>query len=315
MSGGRPRRARLLAPLIAVVTGVVLVSPASASVSGPIVTLDRYEMAPGERVVMTIDGFAATSVTISVCGNEARRGSSDCNMTESTGRTLDRDGSSTMLELPIAAPPVPCPCLVRVSSPGNDEVAVAPITLIGHPVGEIVDGSVEDEPLSVAVEVRRAPVDLLGSVTSALGGATTYEVTVVVTNRSTGTFGNVSVSGFAGRDEDDVLTSLDLSDPGELAAGQRWEETVEAELPAPVFGAAEWRVSASGAGPTVTAAAATRHVPVLLLVLAAVFVVDLMLLTWRLVARRRRRSATRREEVDAPSHGEPLDDREPELVG
>ena len=82
--------------------------------SGPIVSLDRKELEPGQRVVLNIDGFESLNVTISVCGNDARRGSVDCNMYASEGLKLDTDGTSTVIQIPVAAPPVPCPCVIRV---------------------------------------------------------------------------------------------------------------------------------------------------------------------------------------------------------
>jgi hypothetical protein len=99
----------------------------------------------------------------------------------------------------------------------------------------------------------------------------------------------------------DVIATLALADPGELGPGQSWTDTVEAALPAPVLGSVTWQVSASGAGPTVTATESTRNVPVLLVVLLVVFVVDLLVLAWRAVRRARRR---RRRDVTGPAIGD-----------
>ena len=59
--------------------------------NGPTITVDRPSIKAGDRVLVTLDGFEGTAVTISVCGNEARRGSADCNLTASEGLGLDLD--------------------------------------------------------------------------------------------------------------------------------------------------------------------------------------------------------------------------------
>ncbi len=280
--------------LVALTGGLTVFAPVARAqpvTTGPTVTLDRYEIGPGDRVVLTLDGFESRSVVISVCGNDARRGSADCNMPESEGLGIDRDRENTVSSVPVAVPPTPCPCLIRVSSATNDEVAVAAITLIGHPVAPVVGTPGVGEPLAVSVTAKAAPDGVLGWVRSSLGGATTYDVTVTVRNRSTETQDGVTLIGSAGRGADDELVALDVSDPGSIEPGQTWTEVVRADLPAPVYGAAEWRVVATGAGPATTTTQRTSHQPLLLIVVAFVFVVDLVVVVARFV-RRRRTAAT-----------------------
>lgn len=256
--------------------------------TGPSVMLDRYEMAPGERVVLTLDGFESRSVIIAVCGNDARRGSTDCNMPESEGLGIDLDRENTISSMPVAAPPVPCPCIIRVSSANNDEVAVAAITLSGHPVAPVVGTPGIGEPLAVSVVAEAAPDGFFGWVRSSLGGSTPYVVTVSVRNRSTELVDRVALSGSAGRTADNELTTVALVAPVLLEPGQTVSQTVVADLPAPVYGSVEWRVVASGAGPTATALDSTSHQPILLIVLTAILLVDVVIIVVRLVTRRRR---------------------------
>lgn len=276
--------------LLGVVVGFGSIAGAQPVTTGPTVALDRYQMSPGDRLVLTIDGFDAGSVIISVCGNDGRRGATDCNMTESEGLRLNLDAGETVSSIPVATPPAPCPCIVRVSSTGNDEVAVAAIDLVGHPVAPVVGTPSLVDALAVSVTAEAAYGGVIGWVRSSLGGAVAYDVTVTIRNRSTVSLERIAVAGDVGRDAQNVLTSLDLSDPGVIAPGQTWTEVVRAELPAPAYGTVEWRVDVSGVGPTVTATESTRHTPVLLAVLVVVLVVDLAILLWRFVARRRRRS-------------------------
>ncbi len=254
----------------------------------PSVAIDRPEVAPGEHVVLTIEGFTATSVTVSVCGNEDRRGSADCNMAASQSVDMHTDGAPSTAEVPVAAPPVGCPCLIRVSSRLNDEVAVVPITLLGHPVEPVVAPPNPDTPLvAVSVDATATPRGLVGWVRSNLGGSVPYEVTVTVKNLTTETLHHVTLFGSVGHSAENEIATLDLDNPGELAPGQTWTQVVAAEVPAPLLSSVQWQVVASRAGPWVIATAITQRRPVLLLILAMVLVVSFSLLAIRHRMRRR----------------------------
>ena len=267
--------------------------PASAQsvVTGPVVTLDRYEMAVGDAVVLTIDGFVGNGVTISVCGNEARRGSSDCNMPASEGKGLRSDGTPTIAEMPVYAPPVPCPCVIRVSTANSDQVAVVPITLLGHPVAPVVSPDVVPRSaVDVSIVANEATEGVSNVIRSGLGGASIYELTVTVRNRTSEPVEQVTLSGSAGRTATQELVTLVLSDPGPLGGGETWQETVSAELPALTFGEVEWQVTATGGPSSVQATDTTSDQPVLLIVLGIVLFIDLLVLMIRLITRRRRSS-------------------------
>lgn len=262
---------------------------AQGTTSGPVVTLDRNEIDPGQRVVLNIDGFESLNVTISVCGNEARRGSVDCNMYASEGLKLDTDGTSTVIQIPIAAPPSPCPCVIRVSNRTFDEIAIAPITLIGHPVAPVVETPGQQGALDVTISANAAPPGLFSKARASLGGPATYEVTVTVKNTSTVPVPAVSLAGSVAR-SDDQLATLALEDPGLIAPGRTWQQVVTAEVPGPSFGSLRWRVDVSGAGPTVTAVGSTEQRPLLLILVVLFLVADVFLLAIRFTIRRRQRS-------------------------
>lgn len=274
---------------------------ATGATTGPMVTLDRTEVNPGDQVGLTIDGFTVQSVTISVCGNEARRGSSDCNMAASEGQRLNPDGTPTPADLPVAAPPVDCPCVIRVSDRSNNEVAVTPITIIGHPIGPVVDPPQLGTPLAVTISAEPSSRGLLELVRPSLGGPATYDVTVTVKNTSMVPFSYVRVSGSVGRNPSDNLAMLKLSDPGLIGPGQTWQEIVSAVVPAPSFGNVQWRVAVSGAGPTVDATESTHYRPLLLIVLAMFLVADIFLLIIRGMVRRRNKRAAIDESAASPT--------------
>lgn len=293
----------LVCGFAAVLAAIAAAAPVHAQADGPEVTVDRSEVDPSGRVVLTIDGFEAGAVTISVCGNEANRGSADCNMVASRGLRLNRDGSPTTVAMPVAEPPVACPCVLRVSSPNNDEVAIVPIALTGHPVEPVVGSPELGQALAVSVSAEAASGNLLGRLRSSLGGPTAYDMTVTVRNGSTAALSRVAVTASVGRGGDDDLVTIEIPTVGRLGPGETWQHVVRVELPAPVLGGVTWRASASGAGPAAAAEQTTRHVPVLLFALTVVFAGDVVALASRQITRARRRKVTN---VPSATGGEAL---------
>jgi hypothetical protein len=285
-------RHSLLAALVAATAALGLASTASAqsSVSGPTVMLDRYELSPGEQVDLTMDGFEADFVTMAFCGNEGRRGSVDCNMQASQAREINSDGSPTVARMTVAAPPSPCPCIVRVSSQDNREIAVVSITIVGHPIADVDGGSAADQPLAVDIRAVVAPGGLSDELRSSLGGATMYDVTVQVTNSGTFAVENVAVASTYTRTRYDDVRTVDIPSAGRLDAGATWEQTVQVEVPSLTFGDVEWNATVSGFGPSVQATDTTSQLPVLLVLLGVILVADVFVLVVRFLMRRRRRN-------------------------
>ncbi|HEX4866589.1 MAG TPA: hypothetical protein VFV32_03085 [Acidimicrobiales bacterium] len=265
-------------------------SPASGQeTAGPVVTVGTADVWSGDRVLVTLEGFRGSVVTLSICGNEARRGSADCNMAASQGVGLERSGAPTMTEYRAVAPAVPCPCVLRASTASQDEVAAVPINLLDHPVGPVT-GPETLPPVEVRVGAAKDPGGLLERLRSTLGGATTYAVTVSVRNPTTIELANLVLTGSAGRPDRDTV-DLDLGPVGVLAPGQTWTDTIRVDLPSPVVGEYRFDVTASGAGASVRASSRDRSVPMGLVVLSVVFVADVGAIAWRRLADRRRSSA------------------------
>jgi hypothetical protein len=261
------------------------------TVSAPLVELDRYTMRPNDLVTITTAGFTQGGIFATVCGNDALRGSSDCNVAASEGIETRRDGTPDTQVMVVAAPPTSCPCVIRVASSDNTEVAFADITLIGHPVVEPVFGPNRSvEPLAVSISAEPVSEGTLGWVRSSLGGPTEYSVTVTIRNRSNVDAQRVVINGAAGAAIDDIDVVLDLASPGVIARDSEWQETVRAVLPAPVFGTSVWRVDVLSGGPTVRSTDTTSHLPGLLILGIAILLLDLVLLLARLVIRRRMRA-------------------------
>lgn len=262
---------------------------AQPATTGPRVVLENDELAPGDRLQFTLSGFEGPAVIITVCGNDALRGSVDCNTIQSEGLRLNREGGPTVSSIPVPVPPMPCPCIVQVADSDNTQIAVAPLVIIGHPVAPTVPPAEFVQRIVVSVVSEPAAVGLADRLRSSAGGATTYDVTVEVRNRSTQRVENIVMSGSAGRSGRNDLVSIDFADPGTIEPGQTWTEQVTTQLPSPVWGSVVWRATAAGSGPSVTATDTTTHLPVLLIVLIVVLVIDILLLVARFILRLLRR--------------------------
>jgi sortase A len=271
---------------------------AQPTITGPSVTIDRSEVAIGEHLRVTVANFDASFVTISICGNEARRGSSDCNLIASSSIEMRPVGEETSLLFTVAAPPTGCPCAVRASNSFNDEVAVTPISLIGHPIEPTVGGPNLDEPLvSATIAARAMPRGVLGWIKSSLGGTVPYEVTVTAKNiTATETLHHVAVFGSVAKSAQEEIATLQLEEPGEIGPGQTWTQVVSADVPAPSLSKVQWQVIVSGAGPQITAVATTRHRPMLLMLLLMLLVLAVWLLAVRKWLRRRARRELARDQ-------------------
>lgn len=273
--------ASALVALVALVSGL---EPAAAQ-TGPSISLDRSEVAPGEPLLVTFQGFESPFVDVVVCGNLAYRGATDCNMTAGVSKETLSGGRPKLVELIAHPPPVHCPCIVRATASSGDAFAVAPLVITAHPVDDLV-GVPEGPLVEVEVEAVQADQSLGASLRSLLGGRTRFEATVSVRNVTTGTLGRVALSGSVGHWTDDDAVVLDLEPPAALEAGQTWTQDVVAEVTAPSFGTYQFEVVASGAGASVTGTTAVARHPWLLYLFVVVLVADLVVMVARGIARR-----------------------------
>ncbi|WP_432897283.1 hypothetical protein ACQP1S_19240 [Micromonospora matsumotoense] len=136
----RPVRAVVLLAVVAVLTtpapGAAAKVDATegggggAAAAGPGVTLPAGALRVGQRVLVSLDGWPAGTVQIEVCGNAAQRGALDCATGAATHGQVPPVGRATLPVL-LAAPPVACPCVLRVRTPTGTATAVADLTLAG----------------------------------------------------------------------------------------------------------------------------------------------------------------------------------------
>lgn len=286
--------------------------------TGPRIVLDRTEVELGEPIIVTLTGFTSQQATVAVCGNLAKRGSTDCNMPQSQSERIRAEEPETLTQLFIQEPPAACPCIVRALGT-NGEFAIAPIDLVGHPIAPLVSPAV-GPLIEVDLSAERVPTNLSGRLRTGLGAATRFAVTASVRNLTTETLGNVALRARVSHRLSDDAAPVEFDQPGPIEPGQTWTQTIEVTLPAPMIGTFTWSVAAGGAGPTVEDTSVTDAVPVVLYTLVAILVLDLIVLAVRAIRRSRRRAGhgrgphRGRPVVDGP---EPIvfDDREPVGVG
>ena len=268
----------------------VSVAHAEPTVSGPTATAERPVVELDSSLRVTLTGFQAEKVTLAFCGNDARRGAGDCNMPASMAEGLATDGVPTVITMRVAAPPVPCPCLVRVWSGFDDEVAVAPVTIVGHPIGPVVDTATVKDPFVLTITAAPADTGSISWIRSGFGGPQKYTVTATVKNRSTVALAVGRISGGAGHSAENDVTEFVFEAPGTLEPGQTWKQTITATLPAPSFGSTTWHLDASTSAAPVRALSTTDRRPTLLIIVVLFLVADLFLLAIRFAIRRRQRA-------------------------
>ena len=294
----RPQRRAALLSLLCVL-GVPRVdeAPPVGSTTGPTVQVRPGRAQPDDQVTLQISGFSSPYVTASVCGNNALRGSSDCDMSASEGNELAADALVSRFTMPISAPPTACPCVVRVVGADQAEIALAPLEVIGHPVGPLTEAPSLEGLVDAVVTAREQPSGFVDVLVASLGGDTTYEVTLLVRNRSPESLSAVLARGSAFDSDQNALVSFDLGNAPPIAPGQTWTTSALVVIPTPSIGSVEWAVDVIGAGPALVGSTTTQHRPVLLIVVLGLAVLSLS----AFVARRLMRRHAARSEAQAAS--------------
>lgn len=120
----------------------VTVAAAQTEAGGePTARLQTME-SPGGVVTnhIRLEGWRpGSSVTVSICGNGARRGSQDCDLMGAKGVAIPPGGAASLAMR--LQPPMPCPCVIRVVAANNDLLGAFPIELPGVPSAPIEEGA------------------------------------------------------------------------------------------------------------------------------------------------------------------------------
>ncbi len=280
---------------LAIVTAV----PGHASVGGqPAVNLDRTEAAVGETVAVSFVGWAAGNTYIEICGNEGARGSVDCDLGSAITSYTAEDGTGHAL-LKVQAPPIGCPCVVRVSDLTQSVVIATPFVVTGVPV------LTPDERPSAATFERKLTVvraELTGhSGWSALLGASGRR-TLVLTLRNSGggPVTDPSMSLAVGRGAA-ATTIVDPPAIGRIAAGEEKTLEIPVTLEVPAYGRYTVEGEIVGLDEAVTFTTTTSTYPWGLPVLG-LLVIGLVV-AWKRVKKRLRGRGVAAGAVGEPAQG------------
>ncbi|MCY0942193.1 neocarzinostatin apoprotein domain-containing protein [Streptomyces antarcticus] len=137
--GAGARLAALLAAaLAACVLALLPTAPAAADEGRPAVALSLQDAAKGTEITVTGTGWRPkTMVMLLVCGQNMIGGTNSCANADGAAVAVADDGRFAA-QLPVVAPPKPCPCVVNVTSVNGDQSTVAaPLKITDHPVAEL----------------------------------------------------------------------------------------------------------------------------------------------------------------------------------
>lgn len=133
------RLGALLASGLAVCALALFPAPRAAADEGkPTVSLSLQEAAKGTEITVTGTGWRPkTLVMLLVCGQNMIGGTNSCANADGVAVSVADDGRFAA-QLPVVAPPKPCPCVVNVTSVNGDQSTVAAaLKITDHPVAEL----------------------------------------------------------------------------------------------------------------------------------------------------------------------------------
>ncbi|WP_443046319.1 hypothetical protein [Streptomyces sp. NBC_00335] len=125
--------------MLACALALFAAAPATADDGAkPAVALSLKEAAKGTEIAVTGTGWPAkTMVMLLVCGQNMIGGTNSCANADGVAVSVADDGHFSA-QLPVVAPPKPCPCVVNVTSVNGDQSTVAaPLKITDHPVADL----------------------------------------------------------------------------------------------------------------------------------------------------------------------------------
>ncbi|GAB1818182.1 hypothetical protein [Herbidospora sp. RD11066] len=229
------------------------------------ISLDRAAASVGETITVTLAGWPRGNVTVEVCGNERRVGSADCAVSSAV-TTVVLDGDAEV-RLPLAAPPVACPCVVSASDLTMTTTAVVPLALSGVAVAP-------ERPVAVAaprLDVTRSQFADGGSWWWLFGLTGEGTLDLVVRNEGTAPAENPRLTLSVGR-TGATASAVPAADLGSIPAGGERAYRIPVTIEGPVFGGYTVRGRVAVAGESAVFVAGGAVYPVAALGVVAVLV-------------------------------------------
>jgi len=152
---------RLWAAALVLVAALGLAVPqtAASAAEGPAVTLSRSQAGAGGSITVKGSGWRPDALLMMlICGRSAPGkgvigGTNSCANADGRAVTTGAEGTFSK-KLPVAEPPVPCPCVVHVATVTGDKAqADAVLKVAGHPV-EPLPAQAGGGKLSVLTDTR-----------------------------------------------------------------------------------------------------------------------------------------------------------------
>jgi hypothetical protein len=232
----RQRSVVTLVGVVAVFGVLLTLATPAAGAAHPTATITPSDAARGDTIRVELEGWPAGAVTVSVCGNSARRGSEDCDLIGAEAVGIRRTGV-TGLDLKLTTPPVPCRCVIRVSTNDSQVVQTIPINLVGFPNGPDIPAQPLSTPKALAVGARlrdggaRWPASWL----PVFAGPTKRELVLTLRNRAKTPLTGLRIVAAVGRDASSG-EPLESHRIGSLAPGQRRTVVIPVNLSVPAWG-------------------------------------------------------------------------------
>jgi hypothetical protein len=201
----------------------------------PTVSSSLVAATVGQGVTVNGEHFPTTSsVTVQLCGNEARSGSTDCDVV--AGQTVvTNESGSFQAQVVVRFPPVPCPCVIWATS--NGAVSASATAPIGIVTADYVNPPPPAEPAAPTTDlvVVRAALEQPQSWRGWFGLPVHAALVLTVRNQGPRAVDNVVLSLTVGKGTDPI--SVVSAPPiDSLAAGEERTITVPFELGAVAHG-------------------------------------------------------------------------------
>ncbi|MEU8620255.1 hypothetical protein [Streptomyces sp. NPDC048623] len=139
--------ALLAALLLALPPATATAVAAATAAEAPRVALSRTEGGKGGEITVSGSGWKPGALLmLLICGQAAPGkgvigGTNSCANTDGRAATVDAKGAFSR-KLPVAEPPVPCPCVVHVAGvTGQQDSVDAAFTVAGHPTAPLPEAS------------------------------------------------------------------------------------------------------------------------------------------------------------------------------
>lgn len=278
--------------------GFLLTTPTVAAAgSHPQLQVSTEVLVPGSTITLSGTGWPhLQSVVATICGADAVAGTADCAVTETATMVATHLGL-LYSRLNVVVPPVPCPCVVLVTSVNSALSEKIPVKIQG-----VATAPVRGPIRSRLVQPEITGLRVVGSTTlaSMLGFASHRTVVLRVHDPGPTPMSLVLVGrwGKGGA----LRNVIEMPVIARLGPGQSREVRANFTIGSFSFGNYRVEVEAQliGYPPETTASSETSQWPILLFVCVVLALLALLALYWRLRRRMRESRAARYGQEDAP---------------